>query len=154
MIMAHFGGFEFTGFSVPLVFEGRYFIVEPGNPPLVTVVMAVEGEPIFEILKNNASAHDAIDVSVDSAGIVTVTDKTTGKILYNVHPGSETSVVFRKEDGGQCPAVITDTDIQIGGLVIDNYPLDGSMGGVIVDPEIGAGMLGAPLPPQVIHWLS
>lgn len=33
--MARFGGNEFTGFSVPLVFEGRYFVMEPGNPPLM-----------------------------------------------------------------------------------------------------------------------
>lgn len=49
--MARFGGNEFTGFSVPLVFEGRYFIMEPGDPPKLTVVYEKDGEPIFEVLK-------------------------------------------------------------------------------------------------------
>ena len=31
--MAKFGGNEFTDFSVPLVFEGRYFVLEPGDTP-------------------------------------------------------------------------------------------------------------------------
>ena len=50
--MAKFGGNEFIGFSVPLVFEGRYFIMEPGNPPNITVVREIKGTPVFEVLKN------------------------------------------------------------------------------------------------------
>lgn len=152
--MAQFGGYEFTGFSVPLVFEGRYFIMEPGNPPLITVVMEVEGEPVFEILKNQPSANEVTDTSTDPAGIVTVSDKASGKLLYEVHPDSETSVTFAKLDGGECPAVITEMEIRIGGMIIENNPFHGSMAGVVVDPEIGAGMLGAPIPPQVEQWLS
>ncbi|MGI9316547.1 MAG: hypothetical protein ACR2QW_04365 [bacterium] len=152
--MAKFGGYEFTGFSVPLVFEGRYFIMETGDPPLITVVMEVEGEPVFEILKNQLSSNDITDISIDPAGIVTVSDKTTGEFLYKVHPCFETCVIFRKKDGGECPAVITHREIRIGGMIIENNPFHDSMGGVVVDPEIGAGMLGAPIPPQVEQWLS
>lgn len=152
--MAHFGGFEFTDFSLPLVFEGRYFIMEAGNPPLITVVMELDGRPVFEILKNQPSANEVTDVSIDTAGIVTVSDNTTGKLLYKIDPGRETSVIFLKEDGGECPAVITGDEIRIGGMVIDNNPFRGSMGGVVVDPEIGAGMLGAPLPPRIDQWLA
>jgi hypothetical protein len=50
--MAQFGGNEFTTFSVPLVFEGRYFVLEPGNPPLLTVFSEKDGKPVFEVLKN------------------------------------------------------------------------------------------------------
>lgn len=152
--MARFGGCEFTDFSVPLVFEERYFIMEKGNPPLITVVMEVEGKPVFEILKNQPSANDVSDIAIDTAGIVTVSDRTTGKFLYKVFSGSATRVTFRKEDGGDCPVVVTDREIRIGGMVIENNPFRGAMGGVIVDPEIGAGMLGAPLPPQVDEWLT
>ena len=152
--MAQFGGYEFTGFSVPLVFEGRYFIMEPGNPPLITVVMEVDGEPVFEILKNQPSANEVTDTSTDPAGIVTVSDKASGKLLYEVHPDSETSVTFAKLDGGKCPAVITEMEIRIGGMIIENNPFHDSLGGVVVDPEIGAGMLGAPIPPHVERWFS
>ena len=33
--MTKLGSNEFTSFSVPLVFAGRYFILEPGDPPPV-----------------------------------------------------------------------------------------------------------------------
>ncbi len=152
--MAQFGGNEFTGFSVPLVFEERYFIVEAGSPPMVTVVMEIEGEPVFEILKNRPCSNGVTDTSSDGAGIVTVADKASGKWLYRVHPDSETSVTFAKSDGGDCPAVVTDDEIRLGGMIVKNAPFDGSLAGVVVDPEIGMGMIGVPLPPLVEKWLS
>ena len=152
--MAQFGGNEFTGFSVPLVFEERYFIIEPGSPPLVTVVMEIEEEPVFEILKNQPCLNDVTLASSDSKGIVTVSDKATGKFLYRVLPDSETVVIFAKSDGGDCPAVITDDEIRLGGMIVENAPYQGSLAGVVVDPEIGMGMIGVPLPPLVAKWLS
>ena len=152
--MAHLAGFDFTDFSLPLVFEERYFIMEAGNPPLITVVMEIEGQPVFDILKNQPSANDVADIAIDPAGIVSVSDRTTGKLLYEVNPGYETSVIFRREDGGECPVVITDKEILVGGMMIENHPFRGSMGGVVIDPEIGAGMLGAPLPPRVDQWFA
>ncbi|MGI9234947.1 MAG: hypothetical protein ACR2RD_15045 [Woeseiaceae bacterium] len=152
--MAQFGGYEFTGFSVPLVFEGRYFIMEPGYPPLITVVMEADGKPVFEILKNQPSMNNFTDTSTNPAGIVTVSEKTSGKFLYKVLPNSETSVTFAKPDGGECTAVITDTEIRLGGLIVNNDLFHGSMAGVVVDPEIGVGMIGAPISPQVEQWLS
>ncbi len=154
MVVARFGGYLFTDFSVPLVFDGRHFIVERGNLPLLTVVMEVNGRPLFDILKNMPSPNDAVDVSADSAGVITVSERPSGTYLYKVRPGFETSVVFRKEDGGKCRALITERDIQIGGLIVENRLFDGFLGGVIVDPQIGAGMLGAPLPQQIKDWLS
>src|SRR5690348_9973760 len=90
--MPRFGGNEFDGnFSVPLAFEGRYFILEPGEPdPLVTVVREVDGSPVFEVLKNEPVGEET---SKTGAGIVTVGDRAGG-FLYKVRPGSETSVVF------------------------------------------------------------
>jgi hypothetical protein len=41
-----------TTFSVPLVFEGRYFVLEAGNPSMVSVFLERDGKPVFEILKN------------------------------------------------------------------------------------------------------
>lgn len=42
----------FTSFSVPLVFCGRYFVLEPTDPPSLSVFVEVDGQPIFEVLKN------------------------------------------------------------------------------------------------------
>ena len=50
MSVVLFGGSEFTSFSVPLVFGGRFFVVEPGTPPLVSVVTEHEGEVRFEVV--------------------------------------------------------------------------------------------------------
>ena len=46
--MVRFGGNQFNSFSVPLVFEDRYFIMEPGNPPELTVFLDVDGAPVFD----------------------------------------------------------------------------------------------------------
>jgi len=53
--MARFGGSEFVGFSVPLVFSGRYFLLEPGKEALVSVFTEQNGQAIFEVLKNGSS---------------------------------------------------------------------------------------------------
>ncbi len=151
---AEFGGYRFTDFSLPLVFDGRYFVVERGDPSLVTVFRSENGEPNFEIVKNAALELGSVDITIESSGRLVITEESAGDILYDVRPGVETIVTFRKADGGKCPAVITETTVQIGGLVVDNRLFDGALGGVVVDPEIGAGMLGAPLPPEVIEWLS
>ncbi len=70
--MAKFGGNEFIGFSVPLVFEGRYFIMEPGNPPNITVVREIKGTPVFEVLKNDPSSNPYTDVTKTPPGIITI----------------------------------------------------------------------------------
>ena len=73
--MARFGGNEFTGFSVPLVFEGRYFVMEPGNPPSISVFLERNSQPAFEVLKNQPVENDVTDVSMTPPGIVTVSEK-------------------------------------------------------------------------------
>jgi hypothetical protein len=151
--MAKFGGNEFTGFSVPLVFEGRYFIMEPSNPPLITVVMEKDGEPVFEVLKNKPVDNDVSNTSTNPTGLVTVSDKETGKFLFKIRPGSETSVAFGKLDGGEISAKITDRNIQVGGITVENNQFHGAMAGVVVDKNGGVG-IGAGIPPQVLQWLS
>ena len=152
--MAQFGGYEFVSFSVPLVFEGRYFVMEAGNPPAFTVVQDVDGEPVFDILKNQPCANDSTNTAVDATGVITATDKATGRFLYSVRPDHETHLSFAKPDGGACPAVINDSEILIGGLIVENSRFHDPLAAVYVDPEIGAGMLGFPLPQSVALWLS
>jgi hypothetical protein len=49
--LAKFGGNEFKA-SLCLVFDGRYFVLEPGNPPMLTVFLERDGQPVFEVLRN------------------------------------------------------------------------------------------------------
>lgn len=151
--MARFGGNEFTGFSVPLVFAKRYFILEPNDPPILSIFVEIEGKPIFEILKNEPVANPLSEVSVTPPGIITVSDKKTNRFLYKIRPGSETSVAFGKLDGGKISAKITDTKIQVGGITLENNIFDGVMAGVVVEENGGIG-IGAPLPPLVVKLLK
>lgn len=151
--MARFGGNEFNAFSVPLVFNGRYFVLEPGNPPLLSVFFEANGQAVFEVLKNKPVTNPLSEVSSTAAGIVAVSDKTTKRFLYKVRPGSETSVAFGKLDGGEISVRITDKHIQAGGLDLVNNTFDGSQAGVVVY-ENGSIGVSAPLPPAVLKLLK
>ncbi len=151
--MTRFGGNEFTDFSVPLVFEGRYFVLEPGDPPRMTVLLERDQQPVFEVLKNEPNENEVTDVTANQTGVVTVVAKGTGRFLYKVRPASETSVAFGKLDGGEISARISDRAIQVGGITVENNRFIGSMAGVVVGTE-GSIHIG-PLIPQPIHrWLS
>ena len=151
--MAKFGGNEFIGFSVPLVFQGRYFIMEPGSPPNITVVVEIDGKPVFEVLKNEPLDNPITEVSKTPPGILTVSEKDSGKFLFKIRPGSETSIAFGKIDGGEISATISDRKIQVGGITLENNTFVGNMAGVVVHPDGGAG-IGATIPPKVLAWLS
>jgi hypothetical protein len=151
--MAKFGGNEFIDFSVPLIFEGRYFIMEPGNPPKITVVLEIKGQPVFEVLKNESSNNPFTEVTKTPPGIVTISERESGKFLYKIRPGSETSIAFGKIDGGEISAIISDNKIQIGGIILRNNTFGGNMAGVVVRPDGSVGI--APhIPPQVLSWLT
>ncbi len=149
--MASFGGNEFTGFSVPLVFEGRYFVMEPGNPPQITVFLERNGSPVFEVLKNEPVANDVTEVTRTAAGIVTVSQRG-GPFLYKVRPDSESSIAFGTLRGGEITARITDRRIQVGSITLENNRFNGNMAGVVVRADGGVG-IGAPIPQIVVQWL-
>ncbi|WP_372523835.1 hypothetical protein [Sulfuricaulis sp.] len=151
--MARFGGNEFSSFSVPLVFDGRYFVLEPGNPVLLSVFIEREGKPIFEVLKNKGVNNPITDVASNVTGVLTVTDKMSGKFLYKVRPGSETSIAFGKLDGGEISARVSDRSIQVGGITLENNQFHGVMAGVVVQAN-GAVGIGAPIPPTVLKLLK
>ena len=133
--MARFGGNEFTSFSVPLVFGGRYFVLEPANPPLLTVFREIDGRPAFEVLKNQPVDNETTEVTKSGAGIVTVVDRATKRFVYKVRPGSETSVAFGKIDGGEVSAQITDKQLKVGGMTLQNNVFNGVMAGVVVNAD-------------------
>ena len=151
--MARFGGNEFTTFSVPLVFKGRYFVLEPGDPPLLSVFLEVGGQPVFEVLKNKPVVNAITEVTSSGAGVVTVSDRQSYRFLYKVRPGSETSVAFGKLDGGEISAQITDRMIQVGGMKLENNTFAGAMAGVVVEENGSVGM-GCALPQAVVRLLS
>ncbi len=149
--MAKFGGNEFIGFSVPLAFEGRYFIMEPGNPPKITVVREIEGKPVFEVLKNEPSSTLYTDVSKTLPGIITITDKESG-FLYKIRPDSKTSVAFGTLGGGEISAKISDREIEVGGLALENNTFI-NRAGVTVCRD-GSVKIGGSILTQVLSWLS
>jgi hypothetical protein len=152
--MAHFAGQTFSGFSIPLIFEDRVFILESADSSLITVVRDLNGEPFFEILKNEPCATKWSVASIDSARVVTVCEKASGRFLYRVGLGTETIVSFRKPDDKEFSVAITDEEIRAGGMIFNNHPFRDAMAGVLIDPEIEVGMMDPPVPAQVARWLS
>ena len=151
--MARFGGNNFDSFSVPLVFDGRYFVLEPGDPPQLSVFTEQDGQPLFEVLKNQPVDSSTTEATCNPTGVVTVSDKESGNFLYKVRPGSETSIAFGKIDGGEISARISDRSIKVGGVTVENNTFSGATAGIIVDPNGGVG-IGAPIPDAVLRLLA
>jgi hypothetical protein len=156
--MVRFGGNEFTAVAVPLVFGGRYFIVEAGDPPFVSVVVEQGGALRFEVVKNEPGAAEGSGARKSPAGVVTVTT-ATGDFLYKVRPASETSVTFgRLRDEGELEVRITDARIKIvrhlpgdqteDVLTAERNMFGASMAGIVVSEDGSIGM-GAPIPPTI-----
>ncbi len=151
--MARFGGNEFTGFSVPLAFMGRYFILEPGNPQALTVVLSAEGKPVFEVLRNQPRENPFTNVSATPAGILAVSEKGSNRFLYKVRPSSETSVVFGTLAGSEITVRISDRAIWVNGSQFKNDRFVGRMVGILIKEDGSIGV-GAPIPHPLIDWLT
>jgi len=151
--MTRFGGNEFTSFSVPLVFCGRYFVLEPGNPAYLSVFLEVDGVPVFEVLKNEPVQNSHSGVSKSAAGIVTVSDRTTGRFLYKVRPGYRTSIAFGTLHGGEVSAHITDTKLRVAGVTLKDGLFDGVRTGVTLREDGGLSICST-LPPIVATLLA
>jgi hypothetical protein len=150
-----FGGSEFINCSVPLVLVGRCFVVEPGDPiPLVSVILEHQGQPVFEVLRNEPKENPVSEVSRTPRGFVTVVDRATGHFLYKVRPDSETSIVFSKGiRGEEVSAVVTDRVIRVGGVTVKNCIFGGVGAGIVVD-ESGRINVAGPIPPAVLRLLE
>lgn len=114
--MTKFGGSTFVNCSVPFAFKGRYFVLEPGDPPSLSVVLEHNGKPVFEIRRNQPSNNPVTNVSISAAGIITVSDNAIGRFLYKFRPESETTIVFGKIDGGEISARIDDKKFRLVAL--------------------------------------
>jgi hypothetical protein len=146
MVEYKFGGSNFINCSLPLVFEDRYFIVEPGIPtPLISVVIEDKGNPRFEILKNEPFENPKSIVTKSTPGIISVVNRETNQFIYKVRPGSETSIVFGTIGGKELNVSVTDQQIQIGSSKIVNCTFNGVGAGVVINKS-GGFAIGAPLP--------
>jgi hypothetical protein len=161
--MVRFGGSKFSGFrraSVPLVFAGRYFVIEPGDgTPLVSVVREEEGELVFEVARNEpVEDPPGVTVMKTPPGVVTVAD-ATGGFLYKIRPGSETSVVFGKVAGGDDFSVkINDYEVVVlrgekRVLTVRRSQFVGDMAGIVIRPDGGTSM-GTRIPPILARILN
>jgi hypothetical protein len=126
-----------------------------------TVLVEHDGEPVFEVLKNEPQQNPLTEVSRTPVGIVTVGDPETGAFLYKVRPRSETSVTFGRlgaSEGESLSVRITDRMIEVQNpdgstmLTAQNNRFDGAMAGCLVASD-GNVAIGAQIAPQVRSWL-
>jgi hypothetical protein len=149
-----FGGSTFINCSIPLAFQGHYYIVEPETPnPLVSVVYDYQGKPMFEVLKNEPVNNPLTVVAKTPIGYITVADKQTNCFLYKMRPGSETTIVFGLIKGQTLEAKITDRKIIVGSIIIENCLFDGVGAGVVVNQDGSTG-IGAPIPKILRKWFQ
>ena len=151
--MAKLGGNELSSFSVPLVFEGRYFLFEPGNPPLHSVFLVRNGQPVIEVLKNEGKKNPISEVWSNSTGVITVADKPSGELLYRVHPGAEANITFGTFKGDEIAVKISDRSIEAGGVSFTNKRFNGSGAGVAIARD-GSVNIDYEIPPEVLTFLQ
>ena len=138
----------FINCSIPLVFKGRYVVLEPGDPPCLSVIIEHQGNPVFEIRKNEPLGNPVSEVSVSGDGIVVASEKETGRFLYKLRPGPETNIEFGHVDGTEVTATLSGNRIQVGDIILLNSTFNEARVGVLFD-ENGKAGIGAPLPPSL-----
>ena len=131
--------------SVPLILMGHYFLIESYNPFKMTVIINFNGYPICEIRNNRPVSNAITEVSMTPPGIITVSERTTGKFLFKIRPDSETSIVFGKISGKEETITINDKMIKFGSNIIQNNTIANSGIGISID-QYGSFDLGGPLP--------
>ena len=146
-------GNEFSSFSVPLVFEGRYFVFEPGTPSLLSVFLVRNGQPVVEVLKNEGKENPISEVWSNPTGVVTITDKTSGELLYRVYPGSKTNIAFGTLKGDEITVKVSDHSIEAGGVTFANKRFNG-MGATVAITRDGSVNIGVGIPPEVLALLQ
>ena len=139
--MVRFGGNDFVHCSIPLIFCGRYFILESGTlDTLISVVIEYQGKPVFEVLKNQPMNNPLSETSKTPLGIVTICDKETGRFLYEIRPGPETSIVLNSLTNNEIIVVIYDQYIHVDNTkkIIRNSFFGRSS--IVIDEKGGIGI--------------
>lgn len=152
--MVKFGSNDFINFFVPFAFDGRYFIFEPGTTnPLISIVIEHEGKPVLEVFRNEPKENYLSVATMTPPGIISFAEISSGRFLYKVHPGTETSIMFATKEGDDNYAIITDHLIKVGGYHIKNNIFNGVSVGVLVDIN-GDIAIGGQIPPTIIQLLA
>ena len=156
------GGNQFIDCVVPVMCGDRAFIVQEGyQRPVFSVVRVVDGQPVFEVLQNRPVDNDYTKASRTTPGIITVTEAGTGRFLYKIRPGSETSIVFgtfgSSAPDGSLEVQMSDTAITVWRtedsgkrtkmVTVRTSEVRGGVGVLIT--EAGSFALGAPVPPAI-----
>ncbi len=145
------GETEFIVCSVPLSFEGRFFIFKPGDPPAITVVRSFGRHLIFEIKDGVPVINLISNVARKKDGTVTVSDKASGRFLYEVCPAAETLVVCGKTYGGEVAVLVSEKQIKVAGMIVDNRAFNGGGSEITVGSDGSVGV-GSPMPFALLQW--
>ncbi len=152
--MINIGSNKFDKVAFPLVFENRYFMIEPTKENDVwTVITLQDGKPIIEILRNKPQENSISEVVTNSTGIITVSNPETGKFLYKLRPGSKNSSIFGTINGEEKEIKITDKEICVGTNIFQNNLVIGFAVGIMVNRNGGISM-GGGLPPELQQILN
>ena len=152
--MANVGSNQFKNVTFPLVFEDRYFMLEASPEKDVwTVLQLKDGDLIIEVLKNEPQQNPSTEVTTNPTGIITVSDKDSGKFLYKIRPESKNTSIFGSINGAETEIKITDKEIRVGTNSFQNNMVIGSSVGIMVDKNGGMGM-GGGLPKEFGKLIS
>jgi hypothetical protein len=151
--MPEIGSNMFINCTVPIVFEGRYFVYEQQEEQDVfSVFTLVGGNPVFEILRNEPHENPLTDVIKYPLGFITVSDKIAGDLIYKVRLGHNGSSIFVKIEGEEMEMWIDDNVIIISGTVVERNSIKGEVG--IVISEDGSLTMGSSLPQEARHLFA
>ena len=107
----------------------------------------------WEIRDNQPGTTSVSEVSKTHPGIVTVTDRASGKFIYKLRPGSATSIVFGTLGGKDVECVIRDGSLSIGGVTLRSNQFQGGQVGVHLSSNGALGIGGGRLPEPIMRAL-
>jgi hypothetical protein len=147
--MANIGGSQFQNVLVPLAFGSRYFILDSDDPPDLSVVDLTAAGPEWEIVRNQPRSTSVSVATKTPPGIVTVTDRATGRFVYTLRPGAETSLVFGTLRGNEVECVIRDGSVRIGTNTVRLGDFRDLTVGVLISPNGDVRIGGTSVPAPV-----
>ncbi len=118
-----------------------------------TVLQVKDGDLIIEVLKNEPNENPSTEVTTNPTGIITVSDKDSGKFLYKIRPDSKNTSIFGSINGEETEIKITDKEIRVGTNSFQNNMVIGAGVGIMVDKNGGMGM-GGGLPKEFEKLIS
>ncbi len=140
------GSNTFEGCYVPLIYEDFVIIQSQDSPPKTSIARITGGPLIFEILNDEPQENPYTNVETNVTGIITVSDKESGKFLYKLRPDSDTSIVFGKIGEGGEEIIIKDDKIIIFGAQYSKNKIRSAVGIWVKDNSIA---IGSTLPPYL-----